>query len=116
MQERTCAMRHSAQEGASGRRRKAALVACVLGSLLAGAVAMAAPASGQRAEPPGLRWRAQETAGVRPLATEDARDIALASTWHLDRALLRPHATDSTATAAARRELAAINERLSGVM
>ncbi|MFC7493404.1 MULTISPECIES: peptidoglycan DD-metalloendopeptidase family protein [unclassified Nocardioides] len=94
----------------------------MLGSLLSGAVAVGAPASGQPADPPGHNWRPHETmcgsrpADAGPRATRTARDIALASTWHLDRALLRPHATDSPTTAAARRELATIDERLDGVM
>jgi hypothetical protein len=49
-------------------------------------------------------------------AAAAARDIALASTWHLDRALLRPHPTDSATTAAARAGLAEIDGRLDEVM
>ena len=48
----------------------------------------------------------------RPQEAGKERDIAVAATWHLDPAVLRPHPTDSVATAAARQQLAAINDRL----
>ena len=46
----------------------------------------------------------------------DERDVALASTWHLDPALLRPAPTDSEATAAARQQLALVNAHLGEVL
>ncbi|GAA2154762.1 hypothetical protein GCM10009844_40990 [Nocardioides koreensis] len=44
------------------------------------------------------------------------RDVALAATWHLDPALLRPAPADSEATAAARQQLAMVDAHLGEVL
>jgi murein DD-endopeptidase MepM/ murein hydrolase activator NlpD len=79
---------------------------------------VAAAPAGQRVRPTrSVRNGTDQQAGRRDRKEVRAeRDIALASTWHLDPGLLAPLPTDSGTTTAAREALAAIGGRLQGAL
>ena len=107
----------------SGRATRVAALTLGLMALASPRPAAAAPADLPEVAP-HLSHVGQHAASGRGMdvdarhSREDRaeRDVALASTWHLDPALLLPAPTDSAATAAARQQLSVIDARLGEVL